>query len=240
MIVKIGSTRFNLAKAIKEIIDEYVKSKKSAFEEFVTYCNQIISLNQKDHIPATNFIKSLLKPNVDARVFEIVSYSVLKEYFSDQRIYWGWSTDELNDDNLKLYKTGRTNANDGGIDFVMKPLGRFFQVTETIDAGKYFLDIDKVQRFPITFVVKSDLSVEEILAKVKKQAEKKYQIKKIVDRFLECVEEVINLPILLERLDLVLKRNKLSNIIDEIILQSKLEFNVSEDADDEEEEEEAS
>ena len=35
-------------------------------------------------------------------------------------------------------------------DLVMKPLGRFFQVTETIDVGKYFLDIDKVQRFPIT------------------------------------------------------------------------------------------
>lgn len=30
-------------------------------------------------------------------------------------------------------KTGRTNANDGGIDFVTKPLGRFFQVTETLD-----------------------------------------------------------------------------------------------------------
>ncbi len=27
---------------------------------------------------------------------------------------------------LQLYKTGRTNANDGGIDFVMRPIGRFF------------------------------------------------------------------------------------------------------------------
>ena len=50
-----------------------------------------------------------------------------------------------------LYKTGRTNANDGGIDFVMRPLGRFFQVTETVDVNKYFLDIDKIQRFPLTF-----------------------------------------------------------------------------------------
>ncbi|MCS1410631.1 MAG: hypothetical protein M2R45_03826 [Verrucomicrobia subdivision 3 bacterium] len=37
----------------------------------------------------------------------------------------------------------------------MRPLGRFFQVTETTDVKKYFLDIDKVQRYPITFVVKS-------------------------------------------------------------------------------------
>ena len=48
---------------------------------------------------------------------------------------------------MKLYKTGRTNANDGGIDFVMKPLGRFFQVTETLDFKKYFLDIDKIETF---------------------------------------------------------------------------------------------
>lgn len=48
----------------------------------------------------------------------------------------------------------------------MKPLGRFFQVTETIDSGKYFLDIDKVQKYPITFVVKTEQTAEEILSKV--------------------------------------------------------------------------
>ena len=71
-----------------------------------------------------------------------VAINMIVENSSDQQIYWGWSPDELNAEYLVLYKTGRTNANDGGIDFVMKPLGRFFQVTETIDAGKYFLDID--------------------------------------------------------------------------------------------------
>ena len=44
----------------------------------------------------------------------------------------------------------------------MTPLGRFFQVTETTDVNKYFLDIDKVQRFPITFVVKSTDTEDEI------------------------------------------------------------------------------
>lgn len=43
-----------------------------------------------------------------------------------------------------MYKTGRTNANDGGIDFVMRPVGRFFQVTEVNNYDKYLLDIDKV------------------------------------------------------------------------------------------------
>lgn len=236
LIVKFGARQFNIAAAIKEIIDEYIQSKRSAFEEFVAYCKQIINLKQKDQKSAVDFIRSLLKPNVDARIFEIVSYAILKEDYSDQRIYWGWSMEELNDDTLKLYKTGRTNANDGGIDFVMKPLGRFFQVTETIDAGKYFLDIDKVQRFPITFVVKSELPIDQILSKVKKQAEAKYQIKKIVGLFMECVEEVINLPILLERFEKVLKKGRSSRVVEEIILQSKLEFNVSDDEEGDEEE----
>jgi hypothetical protein len=51
----------------------------------------------------------------------------------------------------------------------MRPLGRFFQVTETIDARKYFLDIDKIQRFPLTFVVKSDEPVETIRGRVEAQ-----------------------------------------------------------------------
>lgn len=40
------------------------------------------------------------------------------------------------------------------IQFVMKPLGRFFQFTEAIDVNKYFMDIDKIQRIPLAFVVK--------------------------------------------------------------------------------------
>src|SRR3989344_3716512 len=98
------------------------------------------------------FILGLLAPNVDARLFEIVSYAILKYFYHDQKLYWGFEIDKLKEDNLTLYKTGRTNANDGGIDFVMKPLGRFFQVTETLDVKKYFLDIDKTHRYPITFV----------------------------------------------------------------------------------------
>jgi len=70
--------------------------------------------------------------------------------------------DKLTKENLKLYKTGRTNANDGGIDFVMKPLGRFFQVTETLDVKKYFLDIEKIERYPITFVIKLEKTTDDI------------------------------------------------------------------------------
>jgi hypothetical protein len=128
----------NIAEPVKDIIDAYVVARQKAFNEFMLYCQQMINIQKKNPEQAIEFIRGLLKPNIDARVFEIVSYAILKEFYADRQIYWGWSPDELNIENLILYKTGRTNANDGGIDFVMKPLGRFFQVTETIDAGKYF------------------------------------------------------------------------------------------------------
>ena len=89
----------------------------------------------------------------------LYSNSTIQKKFS----FWGWSSDELNKESLLLFKTGRTNTNYGGIDFVMRPLGRFFQVTETIDVGKYFLDIDKVQRYPITFVVKTEETKQTLM-----------------------------------------------------------------------------
>ncbi len=126
---------------------------------------------------------------------------------------------------MQLYKTGRTNANDGGIDFVMKPLGSFFQVTETLDFKKYFLDIDKIQKFPISFIIKSIEPTEEILRKIKKNASKTYSITAIVEKYMSCVEEVINIPTLISRFKETVKQDYLSNVLDEIILQSKVEFN---------------
>lgn len=216
----------NLAKSIKEIIEAYIKARQSAFSEFMAYCQEIIDIQDESPEKAISFIKGLFRPNVDARVFEIASFAVLKQYYADQRIYWGWSPEELIEESLVLYKTGRTNANDGGIDFVMKPLGRFFQVTETVDAGKYFLDIDKVQRYPITFVVKTNESADEILQKIAQQAEAKYQIKAIVKKYIESVEEVINIPRLMEIFEQVLSTGKGVSVIEEIVLQSRVEFNV--------------
>ncbi|ERT07935.1 putative type II restriction endonuclease [Lyngbya aestuarii BL J] len=230
--IYIDGNQINIAEAIIDIINAYVTARRQAFNEFMIYCQQMIDIQQQDPLRAIEFIRSLLRPNIDARVFEIVSYAILKEYYGDQKIYWGWSLDELNAEYLILYKTGRTNANDGGIDFVMKPLGRFFQVTETIDAGKYFLDIDKVQRYPITFVVKTDQRTEEILVKVEEQARARYNIKAIVSRYLECIEEVINIPELIERFNSVLERGQGGAVIQEIVLQSRIEFNVESETQD--------
>ncbi|MBI3601056.1 MAG: restriction endonuclease [Nitrospinae bacterium] len=226
--IKDAGREYNLAETIIQIIDAYIETKKGAFERFIQFCESAQKLNDKELI---DFINSLVEPTVDARIFEIVSYSILKYYYHNQKIYWGLEIDEIKEENLKLFKTGRTNANDGGIDFVMKPLGRFFQVTETVDVNKYFLDIDKIEKYSITFVVKSSDTIEALKNKIRKQAENQYSIKAIVKRYMECIEEIINVPSLLERFRESINQGHLPNILTEIIKQSKVEFNYEDDYD---------
>jgi hypothetical protein len=227
--ITINSSVYNIAEAIIKIIDLYVETKKSAFEQFISTCKGLETVHQKDSSVIEKFIFDLLAPSVDARLFEIVSYAILKYFYHDQRVYFGFELTKLRKENLKLYKTGRTNANDGGIDFVMKPLGRFFQVTETLDTGKYFLDIDKIERYPITFVIKSSETVEELTRKLKAGAEKRYSIDAIVDKYIKCIEEIINIPILQQRFRDAVKEGYLNEILREITRQSLIEFGYDEE-----------
>ena len=226
---KANGKEVNVALAILKIIDSYVKARMESFNSFMDECAKLLEIREDNPNASIAFIRGLLQPNVDARIFEIVSFSILKYYFAKKVLYWGWSLSDIRREYLSLYKTGRTNANDGGIDFVMKPLGRFFQVTETIDAGKYFLDIDKVQRFPITFVVKTSDSIETVREKLAEQALKKYRVRKIVERYDKAVEEIINVPILIERFEEVVENGKLADVVSEIVNQSRVEFNVEEE-----------
>jgi hypothetical protein len=223
--------KLNIAKAIIKIISAYIEARKSAFDQFISYCSSLANISNENLETVIEFINSQIQPNVDARIFEIVSYAILKAYYSEQIIYWGWNINDLTEENLKLYKTGRTNANDGGIDFVMKPLGRFFQVTETLDINKYFLDIDKIQRYPITFVIKTEKSENEVLTKIEENAINTYIVKAIVKRYMDSIEEIINIPYLRRILNQLIQDGKTKEIMNEIILQSKVEFNYDENDD---------
>ena len=227
--VKIGTRKFNTGKAIIRIIQAYIKTRMESFNSFIDECKELLKLKSQDTKSSVEFIRKLLRPNIDARIFEIVSYSILKQHYAEKIMYWGWSSDELNEEYLILYKTGRTNANDGGIDFVMRPSGRFFQVTETVDAGKYFLDIDKVQRYPITFVVKTEETPSKVRKRIRQNAKQKYSIERIVRRYMSCVEEVINVPMLTAYFNELVTQGKIKPVIEEIMLQSRVEFNVEED-----------
>jgi len=115
----------NIAAAVIEIVHAYIDAKQGAFRRFMVDCDRVKELATANPEAVSEFLYSLMRPNVDARIFEVVSFAILKAFYGDQRIFWGWTPEELTRESLTLYKTGRTNANDGGIDFVMRPLGRF-------------------------------------------------------------------------------------------------------------------
>lgn len=228
--VTIGKKKINIAQDIINIIDKYVSVKQDTFKKFIDQCEMLQQLDaNEESAEVSDFIMSLLAPNVDARLFEIVSYSILKYYYVNTKIYWGYTKEELTEEYLKLYKTGRTNANDGGIDFVMKPLGRFFQVTETLDFKKYFLDIEKIEHYAISFVIKSEEDKDSLVAKLKEDAMRTYVVEKVVNDYLSCIEEIINIPVLKLYLSELEEQGAIPKILKEIILQSKVEFNYEED-----------
>ncbi len=229
IIVSIGNKKINIAEAIIEIIDEYIKVKQDSFIRFINQCKTLQNITNNKNEAIQDFIIELLAPNVDARLFEIVSYSILKFYYLDKTIVWGYNYETLQKETLKLYKTGRTNANDGGIDFVMRPLGRFYQVTETLDFKKYFLDIEKIEKYPITFVIKSEETVEDLKRKLREDAVEKYVVESIIEKYMSCIEELINIPTLVSYFKEIQDKGLLGNILNEILLQSKVEFNYDED-----------
>ncbi len=103
-----------------------------------------------------------------------------------------------------------------------------------MDVRKYFLDIDKIQRFPLTFVVKSTDPVETICKRIEAQARRLFPVARIVKRYMACIEEIINIPTLLQRFDELLAKKALKLVIAEIVLQSKLEFNYPDESEKEE------
>ena len=118
----------------------------------------------------------------------------MKNHYSKIKIYIGYTVDELEEEYLALYKTGRTNANDGGIDFVLRPLGRFFQVTEVNNYDKYLLDIDKVLHFPITFVIKTINCREQIEKELEEYIEQRSGGMRVIkERYQKAIEEIITI-----------------------------------------------
>ena len=77
---------YNIARAVIQIIDAYVATKKAAFEDFLETCRQISALGKTHPEQAINFVIEQLKPTVDARIFEIVSYAVLKAKYGQQTV----------------------------------------------------------------------------------------------------------------------------------------------------------
>ena len=151
----------DISKTCCTIIEKYVElliEKDHALLGILENMKQLTDYNDKKQQ-----INNLLTEDAEARIFEIISYAILKNHYNNIKVYFGYTMESIKEEQLQLFKTGRTNANDGGIDFVMRPVGRFFQVTEVNNYDKYLLDIDKVMHFPVTFVIKTKRKKELVL-----------------------------------------------------------------------------
>lgn len=114
----------DISRVCCKIIEKYIELLMKKDHELLKLLSEVQKIT--DYAKKKMKIKELLTEDAEARIFEIISYAILKNHYKNITVYFGYSKDEVREVQLQLYKTGRTNANDGGIDFVMRPIGRFF------------------------------------------------------------------------------------------------------------------
>lgn len=225
--IKYKDSTIDISFLVITIIDKYIKEVQKNFNNLLS---DILSINKrysesKDETLIINFIKEQLNPNVDARTFEIIAFVILKYYYQTQKIYFGKTRENIKETTLELYKTGRTNANDGGIDYILKPLGSIFQVTEDLNFKKYFLDIDKLNYYSITFVIKTYEDKKIIKNKIYEDAKSEFN-DEILNKYINCFEDIITINELLEYLDIIINQKLISNLLSELVNQTIFEFNI--------------
>lgn len=214
----------DISKLAKEIIKRYIELLIKKDSNLLIILDKILEL--KNIKEKKEQINKLLTEDAEARIFEIISFAILKNHYKTQKIYIGFSKEEIHEEYLQLFKTGRTNANDGGIDFVMRPLGRFFQVTEINNYNKYLLDMDKILHFPISFVVKTFKSKQEIEKELKIFIqEKSGGMAVIKERYERAIEEIITINEIKEWLK-KLDENAIDLIIKDINFYYRMELNL--------------
>lgn len=206
---------------------KFIVDTVNAYVELIT-SKQSNALDEIESVESVQDLKEFFEeaflPTSDARLFEVASYVLLAEHFRAKAVYIGDSVDSVKKQVFRLFRTGRTNANDGGIDFVLTPLGRFFQVTETLDFRKYFLDFEKVNRFPLSFVVKVSETAIDVRHRIQRDAERSglYQ-PEVVRGYMSLFEQIYTL-VDLEAIAASVEATAIDRIKSELLLQFKLEY----------------
>lgn len=214
----------DISKVSCKIIERYIELIKEKDSDLINMFE--ILRNLDDYFEKRKKINDLLTENAEARIFEIISYAILKNHYKNVKVFFGYTRDTIDEVALELFKTGRTNANDGGIDFVMRPIGRFFQVTEVNNYDKYLLDIDKVMHFPITFVIKTKQSKKNVLKDLDKYIlERSSKMTVLEERYRNAIEEIITINELQAWMD-ELNNDDIDDIIRDIDIYYKLEMNI--------------
>lgn len=221
----------DISKVSCNIIERYIELLMAKDHALISILEELRGLT--DYTEKKAKINALLTEDAEARIFEIISYAVLRNHYKNITVFFGYTKDSIDEVALELFKTGRTNANDGGIDFVMRPVGRFFQVTEVNNYDKYLLDIDKVMHFPISFVIKTKQTKKSVLAGLEHYIEQcSSGMAVLEERYRKAIEEIITINELCLWTD-ELDNRDIDEIIRDIDIYYKLEMNM--DAEDEEE-----
>ena len=208
-------------KKLAEFIDETIESFINTMTEKQTdFLNKVENLKTKENYD--EILEYCLNSNSDARLFEIFAYVILKLHYSKQSISITKDNQKTNH-KLSLYKTGRTNANDGGIDYVLKPLGRFFQVTETLDFKKYFLDFTKLNKYPITFVIKIDDNPKNVKKIIENNAKNSLSMD-VIKKYIDLFEEIITSQTLRNYFKDLIVEKKQNDFKKDLIQNYKLEY----------------
>lgn len=220
----------DISKVCCKIIEKYVDLLIKKDHALINILSEMQEMTDYDEKKAK--INELLTEDAEARIFEIISYAILRNHYKNTTVYFGHSKEKIEEVRLELYKTGRTNANDGGIDFVMRPIGRFFQVTEVNNYDKYLLDIDKVMHFPITFVIKTKKTRENILNDLEKYISKRSSGMYVLEeRYRMAIEDIITINELQQWTN-ELDGEDIDNIIRDIDVYYKLEMNMDDEVEE--------
>lgn len=219
----------DISKTCCKIIEKYMELLAEKDKGLTVILEQLKLLD--DTSEKKKIVKELLTEDAEARIFEIISYAILKNHYNNIKVYFGYTREAVKGERLQLFKTGRTNANDGGIDFVMRPVGRFFQVTEVNNYAKYLLDIDKVMHFPVTFVIKTKKKKELVQKDLDDYINARASGMVIIEqRYRKAIEEIITINELIEWTD-NLDNGDVDGIIRDIDIYYRLEMNM--DSEDE-------
>ena len=221
---------YDISKTCCKIVEMYMELLSDKDKGLMSVLKQLKELNNPGE--KKRIINELLTEDAEARIFEIISYAILKNHYNNIRVYFGYTQETIMEEQLQLYKTGRTNANDGGIDFVMRPIGRFFQVTEVNNYDKYLLDIDKVMHFPVTFVIKTKRDKEIVHKELDDYINDRANGMKIIEeRYREAIEEIITINELINWTD-GLDDEVVDDIIRDIDIYYRLEMNLDVEEDE--------
>lgn len=139
-------------------------------------------------------IRDLLSEDAEKNIFGIVSYAVLKNHYRQTKVYFGYNRNAFRQYELQLFRTWRMNASDNGIDFVMRPAGRIFRVKDAGRYDEYLRDIDSVNHFPITFVVKTNSTSKQVLRELFAFIRQRGDVmRNVEEQYRDAIEEIITI-----------------------------------------------